>query len=182
MEMEYYSAGIQHSAETVKRFVRLQYDTFEWWRKLLLFLLSVAAILAGLALGSSVAAILALFVGCVILTNINSRADSVAEQTISAMHGSFPLLHYTFSEDGFTDGEDRPVIPYDRLFRLVEDEQYLYLFTGKATGYMLERGSVRGEEASGGLMQFLSAHSGLSWTKPFSLLTFRIRDVLPFRK
>ena len=32
MEMEYYSAGIQHSAETVKRFVRLQYDTFEWWR------------------------------------------------------------------------------------------------------------------------------------------------------
>ena len=55
MEMEYYSAEIQHSAETVKRFVRLQYDTFEWWRKLLLFLLSVAAILAGLALGSSVA-------------------------------------------------------------------------------------------------------------------------------
>ena len=92
------------------------------------------------------------------------------------------FLNTYFSEDGFTDGEDRPVIPYDRLFRLVEDEQYLYLFTGKATGYMLERGSVRGEQASGGLMQFLSGRSGLSWTKPFSLLTFRLRDVLPFRK
>ena len=180
--MEYYSAKIQHSAGTVKRFVRLQYDTFEWWRKLLLFVLSIAAILAGLALGSSIAAILALFVGCVIMTNINSRADTIAEQTVSAMQGNFPQLHYTFSKDGFTDGEGRPVIPYERLFRLIRDEQYLYLFTGKATGYMLERSSVCGENLADGLMQFLSDQSGLSWTSPFSLLTFRLRDVFPVRK
>ena len=83
---------------------------------------------------------------------------------------------------GFKDGEERPVIPYDRLFRLVKDEQYLYLFTGKATGYMLERSSVRGEDTSEGLIRFLSGRSGLSWTRPFSLLTFRLRDVLSFRK
>ena len=45
--MVLFQAQMQHSAETVKRFTHLQYDTFEWWRKLLLFSLSAALILFG---------------------------------------------------------------------------------------------------------------------------------------
>ena len=40
--MVLYSAEMKHSAETVKKFTLLQYNTFEWWRKGLLLLFSAA--------------------------------------------------------------------------------------------------------------------------------------------
>lgn len=180
--MELYTARMQHSRETVRHFVRVQYDSFEWGRKLLMFVLSVAVILAGLASGTSLVAILCLFVGCILLTNSNARADSVADGVIEAMHGSFPALSYRFTAEGFTDGEDRPVVPYDRLYRLIDDGEYLCLFTSKASGYMLRRDSVAGEGGADGLMRLLSEKSGLPWQKPFKLLSFRLRDILPMKR
>ena len=179
--MELYSAEIQHSAETIKRFTKLQYDTFEWWRKLLLLALSVILILFGLSSGSSVAMVFCLFAGCLLLTNLSFRANSVAEGVAEAMHGKYPLLHYSFSETGFTDGEDRPEVPYGSLYRLIADERYLYLFVSKASGYMLSRDSVKGEGDIAGLMALVSEKSNLSWKGPFSLLTFSLRDLLPQR-
>ena len=179
--MPLYTASMQHSAETVKIFTRLQYDTFEWWRKLLTLFLSALLILSGFfygsASGSSILTIGCLFVGCILFTSLNARANAVADQVVEALQGKFPTLQYSFSETGFTDGDDRPIVSYDRLFRLIEDEQYLYLFSSKASGYMLSKVSVRGEGDVAGLMELLAQRSGKPWKKPFSLLTFRIWDL-----
>ena len=180
--MELYSAGMQHSAETVRHFTLLQYNTFEWWRKLLFFLLSAVLIVFGISSLSSLAMIFCLFAGCMILTNLNMRANSIADGVIEAMHGRFPQLHYVFTESGFTDGEDRPEVPYQKLFCLIADEQYLYLFTSKASGYMIEKKSVLGQGGAEGLKVFLAQKAGIPWKKPFSLLTFSLRDILPQRK
>ena len=180
--MALYSAEMQHSAETIRQFTKLQYNTFEWWRKLLLLALSAVLILFGLRSGSSIAMVFCLFAGCLLLTNLDFRANSVADGVSEAMHGRYPLLSYSFSEDGFTDGEDRPEVLYNSLYRLIADERYLYLFVSKASGYMLSRDSVLGEGGADGLMAFLSEKSGLEWKKPFSLLTLSLRDLLPKNK
>ena len=86
-------------------------------------------------------------------------------------------MEYRFGESAFRDGEDRPAVEYARLMRLVADDEYLYLFVSKASGYMIERASVQGEGGGDGLMRLLADRSGLRWRRPFSLLTFRLRDL-----
>ena len=184
--MVLYTAEMKHNAETVKQFTLLQYNTFEWWRKLVLIILSAAMILFGVlygsSSGSSVLTILCLFAGCILFTNLDARAKAVASQVAETMHGQFPTLQYSFSEAGFSDGEDRPVVSYERMYRMIEDDSFLFLFTSKASGYMLRKDSVQGEGGSEGLKALLSERSGLPWKKPFSLLTFRLWDLIPRTK
>ena len=179
--MVLYQAEMQHSAETVKRFTHLQYDTFEWWRKLLLFILSALLILFGVFFGSSsgfsILTVFCIFAGSILFTNLNTRANMVADQDIEAMQETYPVLQYSFSETGFTDGKDRPTVSYAKLFRLISDEEYLYLFASKASGYMIRKKSITGEGGAQGLMDLISQKSGLSWQNPVSFLTFSIKDL-----
>lgn len=179
--MVLYQAEMQHSAKTVKQFTTLQYNTFEWWRKLMLFCLSALLILFGAVYGSasgfSVLTIFCLFAGCILFTNLNARANLIADHVIEAMQGTYPVLQYSFSESDFTDGDDRPKISYTKLFRLISDEEYLYLFVSKASGYMVRKDSVRGKDDVQGLMDLISGKSGLPWQKPFSFLSFSIKDL-----
>ena len=179
--MVLYQAEMQHSAETVKRFTHLKYDTFEWWRKLLLFILSALLILFGVFFGSSsgfsVLTVFCIFAGSILFTNLNTRANMVADQVIEAMQETYPVLQYSFSESGFTDGKDRPTVSYAKLFRLISDEEYLYLFASKASGYMIRKKSITGEGGAQGLMDLISQKSGLSWQNPVSFLTFSIKDL-----
>ena len=179
--MELYQAEMQHSAKTVKQFTTLQYNTFEWWRKLLLFCLSAVLILFGAVYGSasgfSVLTVFCIFAGCILFTNLNARANLIADRVIEAMKGVYPVLQYSFSESDFTDGDDRPRIPYTKLFRLISDEEYLYLFVSKASGYMIRKDSIKGEGDAQGLMDLISGKTELSWQKPFSFLTFSIKDL-----
>ena len=177
-----YTARMRHGPETVRRFTALQYNTFEPGRKLLMLALSAGCMLLGLASGSAMLAVPCFFVGALLLTNLNARANAVADGVIEAMGGSFPELVYFFGEDAFRDGEERPAVPYEKLIRLIEDGEYLYLFVSKASGYMLSRSSVEGEGGCEGLMRFLAEKSGLMWTKPVSLWTLRLRDLWGIRR
>ena len=180
--MERYSACMQHSADSVKRFVRLQYQTFEWWRKLIILLLSVFCMLAGIASRSPVLTVFCLFAGALLITNIDRREQSVAEEVIRAVQGQYPRLEYAFSDTGFTDGEDRPTVPYRGLIRLIADEDYLYLFSSRASGYMIDKGTVEGPEGADGLMRLIAEQSGLVWSGPVTLLSFRLRDLKTLRR
>ncbi len=182
--MTRYSAQIVHSKETVQRFTRVQYGTFEFTRKLGFFLVSILLILFGVSqlARSSLPGIAALLVGCLLLTNLNNRAESIAERVAEAMQGRYSTLRYTFMEETFTDGEGRPAVPYSSLYCLIADEQYLYLFTGKATGYMFPAASVldaqTGSPSAEELKRFLAQQSGLRWARPLSLLNFSLKDCL----
>ena len=72
--MVLYSAEMKHSAETVKKFTLLQYNTFEWWRKGLLLLLSAALVLFGISVHSPIPMILCLFAGCFFFSRISPTA------------------------------------------------------------------------------------------------------------
>ena len=175
--MNLYTARVKHSPDTVRRFTVIQYDTFEPFGKVIRFALAVALIIAGAFSGSSAALVFLLFLGCVLLTNLNSKALSVADQVEKAMHGSFPELHYSFSEDRFTDGPERPEVLYSALIRLIEDNDYLYLFASKSSGYMIETASVTGDGGAEGLKRLISEKSGCEWKRPLTLATLKLKDL-----
>ena len=179
---ELYSAKMKHSSDTLKRFTVLQYDTFEPLGKLLRFALAVVLIIVGAASGSSALLVFLLFAGCVLLTNLNFKAASVADQVERALGGKFPTLDYSFSDSGFTDGEGREEVAYSSLIRLIEDKDYLYLFVSKASGYMVEIASVTGDGGAEGLKRLLSEKSGCNWTSPVTLLNLRLKDLFGNRK
>lgn len=176
--MNEYRASMKHSSETLKRFTTLQYDTFEPGRKLLLFVLAVVLIIIGSVSGSTPVLVFCLFAGCVLLTNLNAKATSVADQVEKAMNGKFPEIHYAFGETGFTDGPDRPTVSYDRLIRLSADAEYLYLFVSKASGYMIDARTVDGVNGSEGLKQFIAERSHLAWKRPITLANLTLKDLL----
>lgn len=177
--MTKYTAVMKHSRETLDRFIRVQYDTFEFGRKAVLFAAAVGLILFGVAkaAASTVLSVACLILGCLLLTNINARAKSIADNVAEAMKGNYPSLQYTFTDTGFRDGERKEEVPYSRLFRLMADEKYLYLFLSKASGFMLEISSVSGDASAEGLKRYLTEQTGISWVRPVNLLNFNIKDM-----
>ena len=175
-----YTAEMHHSRETLNRFIRVQYDTFEFGRKAILFAAAVGLILFGIAKAAAAAllSVICLIGGCLLLTNIDAKAKSVADGVAEAMKGKYPSLQYSFSDSGFRDGEGKEEVPYSRLFRLMADEKYLYLFISKASGYMLELSTVSGEADAEGLKSFLSGKTGLKWLRPVTLMNFNIKDLI----
>lgn len=184
-----FTALMSHSEATIRRFTKVQYNTFEFARKCIVLLLAVVLILFGASQlfgTASVLGIASLLIGCVVLTNRNARSEAIADEVAKAMHGTFPCLHYLFSETGFSDGKDRPEVPYTSLFRLIADDDYLYLFTSKASGYMIEAASISAadtqENALAEFKAFLAERSSLVWTRPLSLWSISLRDVRFFKK
>lgn len=173
---------MEHSSDTVKRFTALQYNTFEPLGKIVKIILALALIIIGSLSGSSTALIFLLFLGCVLITNLNAKAQSIADQVERALNGKFPKLEYSFTETGFIDGNGRPEIPYTELFRLIEDDEYFYLFVSKSSGYMIEASSVTGEDSTEGLKRLIAEKSGLEWTRPVTLVTLRLKDLFVKRK
>lgn len=154
-------------------------------RKIILFLVSAALIIFGiyrLAVGESLISVICLIAGCLLMTNLNIRADNIADSLIKAMNGKFPVLTYAFMDSSFNDGPDRPDVKYSSLYKLIEDDSYFYLFTSKASGYMFPVSSVRkndsDENAVTEFKKFISEKSGLAWGRPLSLFTFSIKDAL----
>ena len=179
--MPQFTAAMHHSRETLKKFTRVQYDTFESGRKAVLFLASAALVVFGVyeTAASVLLSGVCLIAGCLLLTNLNTKADNVAAGVAEAMKGSYPVIAYQFTAHGFTDGPDRPEVPYAGLYRILCDEDYLYFFTSKASGYMVSASSVKGGSAED-LKALVSRQSGLEWKHPVNLMNFRLKDALQF--
>lgn len=67
-------------------------------------------------------------------------------------------------------------IPYKKFTRLVEDEEYLYLFLDKDSVCMLPRSSVEPQPAED-FMKFVEGKTGLSWRREKSLLSLNLWDL-----
>ena len=189
--MTLFTARMPHSRETLRRFTRLQYNTFEFGGKAILLLISLALIVFGagqMLADGTILGIAALLVGCLVLTNLNAKADGIADDVAKAMGGKYPTLEYTFCESSFSfgEGDEKKEIPYASLFRILEDGEYLYLFTSKASGYMVLAASVTAADGSadacGALKARIASAASLSWTRPLSIWSFSLRDLLALKK
>ena len=175
--MAKYRAKMQHNKDTIQRLVQTQYDTFQFHKKLIHMALAIALILFGLYADPSMfMPLIALFVGCVMLANINAYPKAQAKEVLKMMGDHYPQSDYYFDEDSFTFHKDAEAVPYRNIIRLVEDREYLYLYVSKQSAYMVDKKTIsRGKDME--LEDFLSVETGLKWSRPANLLNFRVKDL-----
>lgn len=176
--MKEYSASITQSAQTIKRYARMQYSIFHRKVKLAGFAASVALVLIGgfLVEGEGLSLLL-IFLGCIMFTNMNAPANFTANRVIALFNGRYPTLKYSFGPDGFgIEGKEKK-IKYGSLMRLVEDDEYLYLFQTPQYGSMLKKSSIQGDDGAAGFRRMLENKTGLKWTKPSTFYNFGLKDL-----
>jgi len=172
--MARYTASMKHDARTIGKLVETQQRTFQFGRRAAHLLVSVLLILYGLFVGKgSFTSYLALVAGCVMVTGLNAGIRRHAQRIVQQMDGDFPQSRYTFFEKGFRFYDKGEEIPYGKLVRLVEDREYLYLYISGQSAYMVDQSTISGGSPAE-LKAFLRAKTGLSWTRPNSLLTFSL--------
>lgn len=174
-----YHAKMRHNTTTITKLIQTQYDTFQFKNKLAQVLVGFGLVLFGLfAPKEWFMPWIALFVGCVMLANLNLVPKRQAKQVLAQMGKNFPKSDYTFSDAGFTFYDKGDSIPYKSLIRLVEDDRYCYLYISQMSAYMVDKRTITGGTVEA-WKNFLSSKADLSWTRPASLLTFRFKDLFP---
>lgn len=180
--MAKYQAKMQHNKDTIYKLVQTQYDTFQFHKKLIHTAIAFGLILFGLYADASMfMPIIALFVGCFMLANLNAYPRAQAKEVLKMMGENYPQSTYAFGADSFTFNPEADPVPYSKLIRLVEDRQYLYLYVSQQSAYMVDKATIsRGKDLD--LREFLAIETGLKWTRPASILSFRLKDLFPENK
>ncbi len=170
-----FTAAIQYSEKTVRKLAEVQYTTFNFTKKIGQMLLGVALILAGIFIGSH-AAIVALFVGCIVIVSLDFLPRQTAKQICRQYNGSFPNVKYYFTHTGLRTQMVPEEAPYKTMVRLIDDGTYLYLFLKDHSAFMVEKATVKGGSVDA-LKTMVESRSGLQWKKPFSLIGLKIKDI-----
>ena len=87
------------------------------------------------------------------------------------------ICNYSFGQDKVhLSGEGSMDIPYNKLTRLVEDKQYLYLFLNRNSVCMMEKDSVKPADLMA-FAKFLEEKTGRKWQAEKSFLSMSIYDI-----
>ena len=180
--MAKYRAKMHHNQATIYKLVQTQYDTFQFHKKLIHIGLAFGLILFGLYADSTMfMPVIALFVGCFMIANINAYPKAQAKEVLKMMGENYPKSTYEFGADSFTFNPEAEPVPYKKLIRLIEDREYLYLYVSQQSAYMVDKRTVTGGSVDD-LKTFLAIETLLKWGRPASLLTFRFRNLFPEKK
>ena len=179
-----YTAEIQHSKETFQRLAKIQHDEYGVTLKLLMIAIGATCLLIGAAKGfNNILSIVFLFTGCWTFTSLNIPAQRNADKMISLAEGSFPHTKYVFLEKEIqiTNGETTTALAYDKVYDLLEDNDYFFLFLNNVSGYMIPKRSIRPADL-GSFTSFLEEKIGLERHRVTSLLTLNMRTRLKRHK
>lgn len=180
--MAKYKAKMNHNQATITKLVQTQYDTFQFGKKILFYIIAMGMIFYGLYADSQMfTPWICLFLGCVMLSNASLSAKMTAKKIIKQMDGKFPKSEYTFDEKGFKFYKEGEEIPYSRLIRLIEDKRYMYLYVSEQSAYMVDKTTVSDNDVEG-LKSHISYESDLKWTRPPTLLNFGLNTILENRR
>lgn len=177
--MPIYRAKMKHSSDTIRRLIQTGYDTFQFKRKLINAVIAFGLILFGLYADQSMfMPWIALFAGCVMLANLNVIPKKQTREVLNQMGGKFPRSDYSFYEKEFKFYDKGDPISYKKLIRLIEDRQYMYLYVSEQSAYMVDKATVTGGDAED-LKTYLAIETGLKWSRPASLFSFKLADLFP---
>ena len=123
--MAKYRAKMQHSQATIYKLVQTQYDTFQFHKKLIHIAIAMGLILYGLYADQTMyTPMIALFIGCVMLANLNAYPKAQAKEVLKVMGNDYPKSDYVFGADSFTFNPEAEAVPYKKISRLIEDRDY----------------------------------------------------------
>lgn len=173
-----YRARIEHTEKTVERLYKMQYYVYEKPRILLRMVFGFVLIIVAAAAALPVwARALLLMFGAWFVVSRDFPAAVRADRAISERKAALPAMEYGFGADKLhLKGEGSMDIPYKKLTRLAEDNEYLYLFVSRNSVCMMERASVKPAKTEE-LMSFVADRTGLAWRREKPFLSMSIYDI-----
>ena len=181
--MSIYTASIQQSRQTIKRFSVLRYNIFQTKQKLAVMLLSAALIAFAMAVITTypLGGAGLLFLACIVIANIDAPAEYAANRVAEMTGGRYPRLSYHFFDSGYRIADTKVSVSYRSLSCLAEDEDHLYLFQTPQYGNMLKKSTIQGADGVEGLKKMLGEKTGLKWKKELPVFTRRLTSAFSFR-
>lgn len=171
-----FTAKMNYSEDTVYKLTEMQHRTFQTSQRLVMIIAAIVSLLFGFRLGfGSITGILFTFFGCILLTGLNSRPRATAKAFVAELKGKYPLLVYTFSDNGFSSQEEERETPYSSIIKLVDDGEYLFIYVSTEKAYMIETSSVRSQTGNADFKEYIAKKASLSWTRPLNLFNFNIK-------
>ncbi len=173
-----YRAKITHTEKTVEQLYKMQYYVYEKpriiLRALLGFGLVVSAVMNGIPTWGKA---LLLLLGTWLLVSRDFPAAVRADRVLSERKAKLPDMNYIFSMDKIhLSGEGSMDIPYQKLTRLVEDRQYLYLFLNRNSVCMMGKDSIKPADIMA-FAKFMEEKTGLKWRAEKVFLSMSIYDL-----
>lgn len=174
--MEIYRAKIKYDKKTIYQLAKTISKTYRLPFRIIAyfcgFIMIVCALFIPMGYTNSLTF---LVVGCLLITGIDAPAKYRAQLSFNSVGKRDIVGKYSFLGNSFTLTADEHVteLEYDKIVRLVEDDEYLYIFTNKTSAFMLEKASVK-PHTSKNLMRFLADKTGQKWRGVFSLFSFRL--------
>jgi hypothetical protein len=154
--MPIFQATIQHDDKTFETLAHMQYDLFCKSNRVARTILSIAAILFGVANYESWWGILVIAYGCYLTTSTYSSANHTAHKLANGIRNSgmqFPSSRYEFTDEGVQiislpeQEELGEPLGYSTFEKLGEDWGYFYLFPNPHGGYMIPKTEIEDAEA-----------------------------------
>lgn len=88
-----YWPKMQYSDTTLYKLAEMQYRTFQAGRRSFLVIIATAFLFIGFYFGiNSTFGIITLFIGCILITGINTRPRATAKALAAQLSGSYPHL------------------------------------------------------------------------------------------
>lgn len=174
--MEIYRAKIKYDKNTIFKLAKTISKTYRLPLRIIAYFCGFAMIVCSLFIPMGATNSLTLLVvGCLLITGIDAPARHRAQVSFNSVGKREIVGKYSFLGNSFTLTADEHIteMEYDKIVRLVEDDEYLYIFTDKNSAFMLEKSSVK-PHSSKDLMRFLADKTGQKWHGVFSLFSFRL--------
>lgn len=176
-----FTASIHHNYNTILQMCKNRYDTFCFSNKIVMALMGLLLAVLGVWNIQNIVGLIFLMIGCWLLTSLNFPAKASADKIKEAIKGEYPSNRYEFYDKNFVlYAQQNDTINYDRIYRLVEDEQYCYLYINKEAAYMIEKISL-GDQLKD-FMAFMKKVTKSEWTQPYKLSTFNLKTIISLIK
>lgn len=173
-----FTGSIQHTEATLQRLFKTEWRTYHQLR--ILAQLAVGFVMAALALTVGMNRILQavlLLVGCLLMVGGDFPASVRADKAMDDRKGQLPNNVCAFFPRSLElSGEGSMRLDYNRFQRLIEDNEYLYLFLGRGSVCMIDKSTVKGGTADE-LKAFVAERTGLAWRRNRSFFSMNLADL-----
>lgn len=177
----HFEATVIFNDETIRRMFRTEFYTYEGLRRVgwlgAAFALVMLALFVALPTAMKV---LCLLVGCAIFAMPDFMSRVAAEGVIMQRGGAESSVSCRVN-DGGVSVENGAHIPFAGIDRLVEDEQYFYLFQSRQMAVMIPKGSLVPANPER-FAKFLAKKTGKDWQRAKSLWSLNLKDLVQMAK
>ena len=173
----HFEAKVIFNDETIRRMFRTEFYTYEGMQRLVWLAVAFALVMLALFVPiPTVVKVLCLLVGCAMFAMPDFLSRVAAEGVIMQRGGAESTVNA-----GGVDVENGAHISFDQIDRLVEDDQYFYLFQSRQMAVMIPKGSLLPANPER-FAKVLTKETGKDWQQPKSLWGLNLKDLIQMVK